>query len=56
MSIMMQCRGHYYAICNCCRCCCVPYRLKQDYGVDYAIIRDKNIVMSFAHQITHHTD
>ena len=56
MSIMMQCRGHYYAICNCCRCCCVPYRLKRNYGVDYAIIRDANIVGNFVQQMAHHAD
>jgi hypothetical protein len=56
MSIMMQCRGHYYSICNCCRCCCVPYRLKRKYGVDYAIIRDANIVRNFADQMAHHLD
>ncbi|MEN8614136.1 ferredoxin-like protein [Dehalogenimonas sp. THU2] len=56
MSIMMQCRGHYYAICNCCHCCCVPYRLKRRYGIEYAIIRDENIVESFKHQMSEHQD
>jgi hypothetical protein len=56
MSIMMQCRGHYYAICNCCQCCCVPFRLKKRYGVDYAIIRDADIVQNFTTQLAHHHD
>lgn len=26
-----------YVICNCCTCCCVPYRLRSQYGVETAI-------------------
>ena len=26
-----------YALCNCCTCCCVPYRLRKDYGIETAI-------------------
>lgn len=28
---------HVYAICNCCTCCCVPYRLRTEYGVSGAV-------------------
>lgn len=27
-----------YSICNCCTCCCVPYKLKKEYGVDTAMV------------------
>ena len=56
MSLMMKCRGHYYAICNCCTCCCVPYRLKRNYGIEYAITRDTGIVSSYIHQVAGHRD
>ena len=52
--MMMQCRGHYYAICNCCTCCCVPLRLKNRYGIDYAIIRRPGIVDDFFRQLARH--
>lgn len=26
-----------YVICNCCTCCCVPYRLRSEYGVENAM-------------------
>ncbi|AKG54020.1 hypothetical protein DGWBC_1379 [Dehalogenimonas sp. WBC-2] len=56
MSIMMQCKGHYYAICNCCRCCCVPYRLKSRYGINHSIVRDDHIVQNFVCQLNNHID
>lgn len=28
---------HLYVICNCCTCCCVPYRLRGEYGVKTAM-------------------
>ncbi|MGI2335418.1 MAG: ferredoxin-like protein [Dehalogenimonas sp.] len=56
MPLMMQCRGHYYAICNCCPCCCVPHRLKTRYGIDYAIIRRPGIVAEFFTQLENHFD
>lgn len=54
--LMMQCQGHYYAICNCCSCCCVPYRLKNKYGIDYAIIRRPGIVAEFFGQLVGHRE
>ncbi len=44
---IIKCREDYYALCNCCRCCCVPLRLKQDYGIGKALTRDKSIVEKF---------
>jgi hypothetical protein len=34
----------FYAICNCCSCCCVPLRLLKKYGVGNALVREDNIV------------
>jgi hypothetical protein len=50
MHTAMHCQGLYYTICNCCTCCCVPYRLKHDYGIEYAIVRNKNIVVEYQKQ------
>lgn len=47
---VMQCQGLFYAICNCCTCCCVPTRLKKNYGVEFAITKRKNIVADFEKQ------
>ena len=34
----------FYAICNCCSCCCVPLRLLKKYGIGNALVREDNIV------------
>ena len=47
---VMQCQGLFYAICNCCSCCCVPTRLKKNYGIEYAMGRNRSIVADFAKQ------
>jgi hypothetical protein len=47
---IMRCSGHYYAICNCCTCCCVPTRLRVNYGIGQALVRNKNIVRDFQQQ------
>lgn len=44
---IMRCQQHFYAICNCCSCCCVPTRLKQNYGIEYALARNKKVVEDF---------
>ncbi|MFC1994743.1 ferredoxin-like protein, partial [Chloroflexota bacterium] len=36
---LVRCRGDFYAICNCCSCCCVPLRLRRNYGIGYALVR-----------------
>jgi hypothetical protein len=41
---IMHCRGLFYAICNCCSCCCVPFRLRKNYGIEYAIIRSRDTI------------
>jgi hypothetical protein len=44
---IIKCRGDYYALCNCCTCCCVPYRLLKDYGIGHALTRQKDIIDRF---------
>jgi hypothetical protein len=41
---ILKCRQDFYAICNCCSCCCVPLRLTQKYGIGNALTRKGNIV------------
>jgi hypothetical protein len=40
-------RGNFYAICNCCSCCCVPLRLSKQYGIGKALVRHEDIVQEF---------
>ncbi|MBI2868532.1 MAG: ferredoxin-like protein [Chloroflexi bacterium] len=47
MHTIVKCRDEYYAICNCCTCCCVPYRLQKNYGIGKALSRNNNIVREF---------
>jgi len=35
---IIKCRKDFYAICNCCSCCCVPLRLKKEYGIGQALL------------------
>ena len=39
-----RCKRDFYAICNCCSCCCVPLRLNKKYGIGNALVRSENIV------------
>ena len=48
---IMHCQGMFYAICTCCTCCCVPYRLKKDYNIEFALIRNKDIVADYKKQL-----
>ena len=41
---IIKCRQDFYAICNCCSCCCVPLRLSKKYGIGNALVRTDNIV------------
>ena len=51
---IVKCRHDFYAICNCCSCCCVPLRLNKQYGIGNAARRDVNIVRMFKeHQLLH---
>jgi hypothetical protein len=47
---IMRCGDHFYAICSCCNCCCVPTRLRQQFGVGQALIRNVNVVRDFQRQ------
>jgi hypothetical protein len=47
MHTIIRCRQDFYAICNCCTCCCVPYRLNKKYGIGKALVRNENIVREF---------
>ena len=47
---LTQCQQHFYAICNCCSCCCVPLRLRQNYRIKYAMVRNKEVVEDFRRQ------
>ncbi|MDY6844417.1 MAG: ferredoxin-like protein [Thermodesulfobacteriota bacterium] len=42
---LIRCKENYYALCNCCSCCCVPLRLMNDYGIMHSLIRKKDILM-----------
>ncbi|MFC1968633.1 ferredoxin-like protein [Chloroflexota bacterium] len=44
---IIKCRQDFYAICNCCACCCVPLRLKSQYGIGNALLRSDTIVQVF---------
>jgi len=44
---IVKCRNDFYAICNCCPCCCVPLRLKTRYGIGSALARGNDIVHLF---------
>ena len=49
---IVKCGRDFYAICNCCTCCCVPMRLKKDYGIGNALVRSDDVVREFkAHQV-----
>lgn len=41
---IVKCRQDFYAICNCCTCCCVPLRLNKKYGIGNALVRREDIV------------
>jgi hypothetical protein len=48
---IMRCGNKYYAICNCCPCCCVPTRLRRDYGIGKALVRNPDVVKDYANQL-----
>jgi hypothetical protein len=47
---IMRCGDHFYALCSCCSCCCVPTRLRQQFGVGKALVRNPNVVQDFQKQ------
>ena len=51
---IIKCRQDFFAICNCCSCCCVPLRLSKKYGIGSALARSDDIVREFKeHQLFH---
>ena len=51
---IIKCREDFYAICNCCSCCCVPLRLSRQYGIGNAVTRSDDIIGKFReHQLSH---
>lgn len=51
---IIKCRQDFYAICNCCSCCCVPLRLSKKYGIGHALTRSSSIIREFKeHQLSH---
>ena len=44
---IIEYRHNFYALCNCCSCCCVPYRLNKKYGIGNALTRNGDIVQEF---------
>ena len=44
---IVKCRQDFYAICNCCLCCCVPLRLSKQYGIGNALAKSDDIVREF---------
>jgi len=51
---IIKCRQDFFAICNCCSCCCVPLRLSKKYGIGSALTRSDDIVREFKeHQLLH---
>jgi hypothetical protein len=44
---LIKCRDDFYAMCNCCTCCCVPLRLSSRHGIGSALVRDPDIVGVF---------
>ena len=43
IQMLLRCRNDMYALCNCCTCCCVPLRLKKDYGIKNVVCRGYEI-------------
>ncbi len=51
---IIKCKDNFYAICNCCACCCVPLRMNKQYGIGDALRRNGNIMREFReHQLSH---
>lgn len=48
---IQKCHGSYYAICNCCDCCCVPLILMRKYNVKTALVRDKKVIDEIKHDL-----
>lgn len=51
---IIKCKDNFYAICNCCSCCCVPLRLSKQYGIGGTLNRNGDIVQEFKEHVHHH--
>jgi hypothetical protein len=51
---MIKCKNDFYAICNCCTCCCVPLRMIKLYGIGDALSRKEDIVQEFKEYVSHY--
>lgn len=49
---IMKFQQSFYAMCNCCSCCCVPLRLSKKYGIGNALTRHEDIVGDFKKHLT----
>jgi len=47
VATIIKCNEDFYAICNCCNCCCVPMRLRNEFGIGKALARSPNIIGEF---------
>ena len=47
---IMRCGSNFYALCNCCSCCCVPTRLRRNFGIGKALVRNPHVVQDFQKQ------
>ncbi|MFC1977658.1 ferredoxin-like protein [Chloroflexota bacterium] len=48
---IVKCRQDFYAICNCCSCCCVPLRLNREHGIGNALSKNNGIIQEFEEQL-----
>ncbi len=48
---IQKCHGTYYAICNCCDCCCVPLILLRKYNIKSALLRDKTVIEAIKNEL-----
>lgn len=49
---LIRCREGFYALCSCCRCCCVPLRLNHDYHVATSLARADDVVELFVRSLS----
>jgi len=47
---IMRCGKDFYALCNCCTCCCVPTQLRKAHRINYTLVKNKYVVEDFRRQ------
>jgi len=50
---IIKCQQDFYAICNCCSCCCVPLRLNKKYGIGNALLRSNDLPQEMRELLPH---